>query len=355
MGGFHALAVFLAVLHLVEGGRDISTAAIGPCRLLINGMNCTPKGYFETVQCDSKACFCVQPNNGEIAIETRTESPRVGPRCSECYNRLAELYKDGQPPVDSYLPLCDNKKGLFQRTQCTADRTVCFCVDPDTGKEVPGSKKKVSEGMAKCDDSNYGNGNLLPAVSRGIDLIPIANAACKLPMDRGSRCSGRYPVVEWHFDPETFTCLAFEYLGCQGNENRFGSSTECRSACLFADTMGCAGMNPAARGPLGKPLVCGKPFVPHLPELLSRVLPPLPEAIPCPPGYRCVIGSSHGFCCPQDKQDLYDRSMQPRCHRYGREPAKSDAVQVLLGKNCSSNFCPSWAQCEQNDLFAYCC
>ncbi|RUS81718.1 hypothetical protein EGW08_010525, partial [Elysia chlorotica] len=53
-------------------------------------------------------------------------------------------------------------------------------------------------------------------------------AACRLPATKGS-CRGS--EMRYHFDYMTGLCKEFEYTGCRGNPNNFGSMSECRSAC----------------------------------------------------------------------------------------------------------------------------
>lgn len=42
-------------------------------------------------------------------------------------------------------------------------------------------------------------------------------------------CSGSY--VQWFYDLTSDSCEQFDYGGCQGNGNRFGSQEECEKQC----------------------------------------------------------------------------------------------------------------------------
>ena len=61
---------------------------------------------------------------------------------------------------------------------------------------------------------------------------------CHLPREPGS-CRAAFP--HWGFDKEKGTCEEFNYGGCGGNMNRFGSKADCENACvsgkLFADLL----------------------------------------------------------------------------------------------------------------------
>ena len=46
-------------------------------------------------------------------------------------------------------------------------------------------------------------------------------------------CRGRF--VKWNYDKERNMCRKFTFGGCEGNGNRFSSSDECESVCLFQE------------------------------------------------------------------------------------------------------------------------
>ncbi|XP_067012653.2 spondin-1 isoform X2 [Anabrus simplex] len=54
------------------------------------------------------------------------------------------------------------------------------------------------------------------------------NEVCQLPPKEGP-C--RMQSVRWYFDPETESCQKFNFGGCRGNENNFGSQQECEEVC----------------------------------------------------------------------------------------------------------------------------
>ncbi|KAK6047462.1 Kunitz/Bovine pancreatic trypsin inhibitor domain protein, partial [Cooperia oncophora] len=89
------------------------------------------------------------------------------------------------------------------------------------------------------------------------ERYPVAKESCKLDRDKGWACQGEKPSVRFYFDYRTFSCLAFQYLGCGGNENNYRTSSACSSDCKLADLSGCSGMYPPARLSNGQPMICG--------------------------------------------------------------------------------------------------
>ncbi len=61
-----------------------------------------------------------------------------------------------------------------------------------------------------------------------IYLATVTLGGCLLKKDPGP-CDEVERV--FYFDVDTGVCEAFEYGGCEGNENRFGSREECLKAC----------------------------------------------------------------------------------------------------------------------------
>lgn len=62
---------------------------------------------------------------------------------------------------------------------------------------------------------------------------------CLHALDVGYMCSDQELMTSqaWHYDVTTDRCLAFSYMGCGGNENRFHSEAECDENCAQHSTV----------------------------------------------------------------------------------------------------------------------
>ncbi|KAK6754407.1 hypothetical protein RB195_013423 [Necator americanus] len=255
---------YFGVQSCFSAGKNPVLPKTGPCVLNDDGMKCTENGYYETVQCDARGCFCVSAHNGFAAYDTRTESNKIAPKCSNCHNVLKNLFAAGSPPVDTAIPKCDMSLGNYEPMQCDAKQVWCYCVDPVTGKELPNTRKRKEKNQRiRCDNTDFsldpGQFPSTEGISGEQERYPVAQESCKLDRNRGTACRNATRSVRYFFDYKTFACLAFEYLGCGGNANNHRTSSECSSACLLPDLSGCSGMYPAARGPNGQAMTCGPP------------------------------------------------------------------------------------------------
>ncbi|KAJ1367506.1 EGF_CA [Parelaphostrongylus tenuis] len=71
-----------------------------------------------------------------------------------------------------------------------------------------------------CEDQGYEISEQLPD--------PDTNFRCLMPLEIGS-CKENYPA--YHFDRLTKSCRPFSYSGCDGNENRFLTLSQCENLC----------------------------------------------------------------------------------------------------------------------------
>ncbi|VDM36704.1 unnamed protein product [Toxocara canis] len=111
---------------------------------------------------------------------------------------------------------------------------------------------------------------------------------CQLPLSTGS---GTSVIHRYYFDPTSSICRSFTYTGIGGNENNFGSLTECRLACPEYDN----------------PCPSGVPFVSNVDGSVAYCTAINPS---CPTGYWCHVGETRqtSVCCPEYIRDSENRS-----------------------------------------------
>ncbi|WKY10627.1 hypothetical protein Q1695_002745 [Nippostrongylus brasiliensis] len=342
-------------------GRGVT----GPCFLNDDEMKCTKKGYYETIQCDTRGCYCVAANTGFIAFDTKTSDPSTMPKCSACHNELKKIFADGDVPKDTFVPKCDVSMGNYEPLQCDPKQESCYCVNVNTGKKIANTRKrKEANKFISCGKTEYSIDpnkfpTTIPSSQYPQERYPVGKESCKFDRNRGTTCKEAKPSIRYYFDYTTFACLAFEYLGCGGNDNNYPTSSECASSCKIPDLSGCSGMYPVARGADGQGMTCGGPellFPPGFPTPAPKPGPKLNED-GCPKDHKCVMGAFFGFCCSQANEDRFSAAYHPQCSN-GRAPLTKPMDswrETVFGKSCKDNFCPTGYKCQQGEIFAYCC
>ncbi|KRX86926.1 Uncharacterized protein T4E_7007 [Trichinella pseudospiralis] len=105
---------------------------------------------------------------------------------------------------------------------------------------------------------------------------PSAGYFCNQPVNPGKSCTGGKVSKKFYFDPVERICKAFNYFGCNGNDNRFNTIGECESWCDLS-------------------AVCSH----GLPIRESRETRNCSAEKSCPSGYKCVsVTNGENFCCP---------------------------------------------------------
>ncbi|KAF1750626.1 hypothetical protein GCK72_017177 [Caenorhabditis remanei] len=324
------LFLFVLEVYWTFALRRARNSLYGPCALNNDGEKCDKNGYFEIVQCNLESCYCVTPHTASIAQGTRTNSSKTVPNCGTCITYLQKLFANGNPPKNSFVPECDVDKGDFEPVQCDSAKNQCYCVSTNTGKEIFGSRKPLSnttemECSIGIDTSNKTSINHTP---------PYPNPWCTTNRDAGHTCSQNKTSIRYWFDPEAFHCFRFEYKGCGGNRNNYKTSGECLKDCVAANYSSCAMQSEPARRENGELYKCS-------------------ESYGCPQGYSCYMGVLFGMCCDDKITNRYHAALEPKCQN--NMDGKREYSGPLIGKSCSDNFCPSNFTCESNELFAHCC
>ena len=52
--------------------------------------------------------------------------------------------------VGNFVPKCRVSDGLYANKQCHGSTGECWCVNPNTGKEIPNTRKGPGQGQVKC-------------------------------------------------------------------------------------------------------------------------------------------------------------------------------------------------------------
>ncbi|KRZ23736.1 Uncharacterized protein T4B_11582 [Trichinella pseudospiralis] len=150
---------------------------------------------------------------------------------------------------------------------------------------------------------------------------PSAGYFCNQPVNPGKSCTGGKVSKKFYFDPVERICKAFNYFGCNGNDNRFNTIGECESWCDLS-------------------AVCSH----GLPIRESRETRNCSAEKSCPSGYKCVsVTNGENFCCP-DRSKLKENI---QFHFNYCDTVKDLVCNMPLnpGFSCSS--------VEQSEMFFY--
>ncbi|XP_015244185.1 PREDICTED: collagen alpha-1(XXVIII) chain-like [Cyprinodon variegatus] len=100
-----------------------------------------------------------------------------------------------------------------------------------TISELPGTLSSWSRQQT----SSYTNQSQ-PVMSQELPKeVPAPDPRCSLILDQGT-C--RNYVICWYYDKQANSCAQFWYGGCGGNENRYETEDECKTACVLLRTAG---------------------------------------------------------------------------------------------------------------------
>lgn len=110
---------------------------------------CDENGAFLNTQCHASTgfCFCVMSQSGEkvLGTEIRFKKPKSC-QLTECvYQRHLALKSH---LLGVFKPICD-ENGAYSSMQCHVG--VCFCVFPENGREILGSRLSVGQKPISCE------------------------------------------------------------------------------------------------------------------------------------------------------------------------------------------------------------
>merc|ERR1719450_1233043 len=111
---------------------------------------CKTDGTYKEKQCHASTgyCWCVDPANGNELKGTKKGSSEGEVKCGvgACRTKLATVQNGG---LGAPTPQC-KPDGSYQEKQCHASTGYCWCVEPETGNEIKGTKKGPTEGDVTC-------------------------------------------------------------------------------------------------------------------------------------------------------------------------------------------------------------
>uniref|UniRef100_A0A915I3I9 Kunitz/Bovine pancreatic trypsin inhibitor domain protein n=1 Tax=Romanomermis culicivorax TaxID=13658 RepID=A0A915I3I9_ROMCU len=249
--------------------------------------------------------------------------------------------------------------GSFEEVQCDYDN-VCWCVDMN-GEEVPRSRK-IGSNFPGC-NSHRMNNTKARANDEEIKKVDVAAVVvnhtkqsinssemflganiCKLPKSYGSYCNAtkeNTTINKWYFNNEKFSCLAFTYKGCAGNDNKFDTKSQCEMRCKPQDGPTCSGY--------GNGLQYDNGSAPVGRNCLE---------LQCPAGWVCKPGVFFVTCCNKTVEDYFNDAYNETCSNGAKafSIARPLWSETYFGDSCNDLRCPSGYECSQtNPLFAKCC
>uniref|UniRef100_A0A1I7YI99 Kunitz/Bovine pancreatic trypsin inhibitor domain protein n=1 Tax=Steinernema glaseri TaxID=37863 RepID=A0A1I7YI99_9BILA len=214
------------------------------------------------------------------AVETTTAEQtyeRMPTECQKQRDATDGLIKGG------FKPECD-EEGAFKTLQCEPGTDSCFCVNAE-GIEVANSRSKPGQPKPDCDKINSASQPRTNECVGGAVPGPCASS-----------------MARWFYDESEQRCKPFQYSGCGGNGNNYGSETACEKRCVPG--LGAAkclkGAEPLKTAS-GAPVNCAK--------------------TECPTGYKCSVVQRSSVCCP-------DVEKSPVAASLDLGPATNDVCQL---------------------------
>jgi len=139
---------------------------------------CTKDGLYKQKQCHASTgdCWCVDPVTGAEIPGTRKglgegDVDCSGTKLTKCLTEKASAMESDKFGV--FIPEC-TKDGLYKQKQCHASTGNCWCVDPVTGVEIPGTRKGLGEGDVDCSVSVTKLASTTKSTTKLISVTPTS-------------------------------------------------------------------------------------------------------------------------------------------------------------------------------------
>ncbi|CAK5131500.1 unnamed protein product [Meloidogyne enterolobii] len=170
-------------------GKEVTYATAGPV-----GADTTTTISFPTIS-----------TRGTTTTDApKTEAPTTVVPKTECQRKRANAAEKGTTAA-TYVPEC-TIDGQYVSLQCMPTENECFCVDKN-GVELKHSRSKDRK----------------PDCERISSAQPVLVQDCTSLPEPGPCTSN---LIYWNFNVANGHCSQFNYSGCGGNGNKFGSRLE---------------------------------------------------------------------------------------------------------------------------------
>ncbi|XGW25344.1 hypothetical protein V3C99_006626 [Haemonchus contortus] len=256
---------------------------------------------------------CQTPQTTEMPAYIKARS-----NCVLYRNAIEDLRQRGVHAI--HEPACNQKTGLFLRIQCESSGS-CWCVDVETGRPVPGSRRSNSVGQNVCE----------------------APRICPTQCSRSMCPYG--PVLDQNFCPfpDCRCSSPCDSVTCKGNEVCILRTPSCSSNnCIPLPTCENSPCNVGDR-PVIDPRTKRQFYCRESGEI-------------CPTGFYCTgfDAEGAGVCCP-GREPLLTKAKTSSCPHGDPFASSSDGTPLA----CSSkiNSCPSTHYCSTHpgEKVGICC
>ncbi|XP_032235803.2 uncharacterized protein LOC5510701 isoform X2 [Nematostella vectensis] len=169
----------------------------------------------ESASCPANPMATCRPNYcGTCSAEFYDErNNKVN--CTSGLTRCQRSYLEAQsrgPLIGAYIPQCD-KDGRYSALQCHGSTGYCWCVNPETGEELLGTRKQPGSGLPSCNATKT-SGPTCPSNSKRFRLCESSlcantnctrnpRARCVAPMGACGTCRPKH----YDYDGSAVDCM----------------------------------------------------------------------------------------------------------------------------------------------------
>ncbi|PIK49050.1 hypothetical protein BSL78_14065 [Apostichopus japonicus] len=122
---------------------------------IVEPAGCEEPWHFEVTgwspDATQPAKMLVRPNIENLEVEPECDAQLGVPglssekRYPNCITHLEEIMIEDAISDDSFIPRCEEGGVLYRPLQCAVDGMVCWCVEEESGKELPNTRTRLPE------------------------------------------------------------------------------------------------------------------------------------------------------------------------------------------------------------------